>query len=534
MRLYPNRVTDNKAVTTIDKNRMTDIKRKLYALVQKGESAEVEFKSARGGFPGSFWESYSAFANTNGGTIILGVQEKDGKFLFDGLSEEATLKYKKNFWDNAHNRGKVSVCLPHEQDVEVKEVDGAYLLVCHIPRAEYNMRPVYLTTNPIGNTYRRNHEGDYLCTDAEVRRKFADAEHESHPQDAIIRKGFTLENAIDLPSLHQYRQLFVSLHPTHPWAKITDDLQFMEKIGAYSNNVATGESGITRAGLLIFGQSDMITNPGGEPYYFVDYQERLFTDDSRVRWTDRIYPDGTWEANLFQFYVRVYNKLIQALPKPFKLVGDERQEETAAHDAVREALINCIVHQDLNATGNIVVRRTETELTFSNPGMMLVSKQQYFKGGRSICRNPTLQKMFMLLGKAEKAGSGVDKILAGWKELGWDAPRLTEEVQPDYVVLTLPIGKTRQENPIRKPDKNEKNPTRKTDKKEMRRQQILEYCAEPRSSSDILEMLGLKDKENLMEVYINPMIAGDLLSMTEPDNPTSRNQMYVATKAAKS
>lgn len=322
----------------------------------------------------------------------MGVLEKEGKFLFDGLSEETALKYKKNFWDNAHNRGKVSVCLPHEQDVEVKEIDGAYLLVCHIPRAEYNMRPVYLTTNPIGNTYRRNHEGDYLCTDAEVRRMFADAEHESHPQDAIIRKGFTLENAIDLPSLHQYRQLFASLHPTHPWAKLTDDLQFMEKIGAYSHNIATGESGITRAGLLMFGQSDMITNPAGEPYYFVDYQERLYTDDAKVRWTDRIYPDGTWEANLFQFYIRVYNKLIQALPKPFKLVGDERQEETAAHDAVREALINCIVHQDLNATGNIVVRRTETELTFSNPGMMLVSKQQYFKGGRSICRNPTLQR----------------------------------------------------------------------------------------------------------------------------------------------
>lgn len=168
---------------------MTDIRRELYALVQKGESAEVEFKSARGGFPGSFWETYSAFANTNGGTIILGVQKKDGKFLFDGLSEETALKHKKIFWDNAHNRGKVSVCLPHEQDVEVKEIDGAYLLVCHIPRAEYNMRPVYLTTNPIGNTYRRNHEGDYQCTDAEVRRMFADAEHESHPQDAIIRKG---------------------------------------------------------------------------------------------------------------------------------------------------------------------------------------------------------------------------------------------------------------------------------------------------------------------------------------------------------
>ena len=64
----------------------------------------------------------------------------------------------------------------------------------------------------------------------------------------------------------------------------------------------------------------------------------------------------------------------------------------------------------------------------------------------------------MLLGKAEKAGSGVDKILAGWKELGWDTPILSEEVQPDYVVLTLPIGKTHQEGG--KPIKKEENPSR--------------------------------------------------------------------------
>ena len=72
---------------------MSDIKKKLYTLVQNGESSEVEFKSARGGFPGSFWESYSAFANTNGGTIILGVQEKDNKFLLDGLTEDIACKY---------------------------------------------------------------------------------------------------------------------------------------------------------------------------------------------------------------------------------------------------------------------------------------------------------------------------------------------------------------------------------------------------------------------------------------------------------
>ena len=43
-----------------------------------GETTDWEFKSARGGFPGSFWETYSAMANSEGGVIILGVREKDG------------------------------------------------------------------------------------------------------------------------------------------------------------------------------------------------------------------------------------------------------------------------------------------------------------------------------------------------------------------------------------------------------------------------------------------------------------------------
>ena len=66
----------------------------------------------------------------------------------------------------------------------------------------------------------------------------------------------------------------------------------------------------------------------------------------------------------------------------------------------------------------------------------------------------------------------------------------------------------------------------------MRKEQILEFCVEPQSLSDILQHLGLKDRENLMEVYINPMIGTGVLEMTEPDNPTSRNQMYVATEEA--
>jgi predicted HTH transcriptional regulator len=56
-------------------------------LVAKSENAAVEFKRARGGVPADFWPSYSAFANTDGGTIILGIREKDGKREIEGLSD---------------------------------------------------------------------------------------------------------------------------------------------------------------------------------------------------------------------------------------------------------------------------------------------------------------------------------------------------------------------------------------------------------------------------------------------------------------
>ena len=513
-----------------------DISKRIKALIDQGESSEVEFKSARGGFPASFWESYSAFANTNGGTIVLGVQEKGNRFFFDGLTEETIVRYKKNFWDCAHNKGKISVCLPRESDVRIEQIEDSYILICEIPRAGYELRPVYITNNPFGNTYRRNHEGDYLCTDAEIRRMFADAEHDRHPQDGRILVGFDFERDIDIESLHQYRQTFASLQPSHPWVGISD-MDFLKKLGAYATEYETGKEGFTLAGMLMFGKYDSITNNSGDPMYFVDYRERIATDNPDIRWTNRIYPDGLWEANLYQFYIKVYNRLIQSLPRPFMMKDGIRQEETPAHDAVREALINCIIHQDVNAMGHIVVERTDESLIFRNPGMMLVSKQQYFEGGRSICRNPILQKIFMRLGRAEKAGSGVDKIVSGWQSLGWSLPTVMEETRPDYVVLTMRLGakpdkKTPQENPTRKPDKKtrQENPTRKPDKKDLRKKQLLVFCAEPKSLFEILQFLGLKNRENIMNVYINPMIAAGLLEMTEPDNPTSRNQMYVTAK----
>lgn len=135
-------------------------------LINDYESSDLEFKSAAGGFPDNFWETYSAFANTQGGIIVLGVSEKKGRFIVDGLGKEQIVKYKKDFWDKVNNRMFVSANMLKNDDVIEDEYKGAHVLIFNIPRADRRQIPVHRTTNPFGNTFKRNHEGDYKCTDA--------------------------------------------------------------------------------------------------------------------------------------------------------------------------------------------------------------------------------------------------------------------------------------------------------------------------------------------------------------------------------
>ena len=97
------------------------------------------------------------------------------------------------------------------------------------------------------------------------------------------------------------------------------------------------------------------------------------------RWTNRICPDGLWEANLFQFYRRVYNQLSESLPKPFALKDGVRVEESPLHVAIREAFANALIHCDYTMNANVVVTHYHTKIVFSNPGSLLVTLNQYFR-----------------------------------------------------------------------------------------------------------------------------------------------------------
>jgi len=332
----------------------------ILTLVHWGESDDLELKSARGGLPGSLWETYSAMANTQGGTIILGIEDNG---VVSGISNVSTLK--KSFWNGINNRNKVSANLLNSNDVAEIPHENGTILAIHVPKASRSQRPVFVGQNPLTGTYRRNHEGDY------------------------------------------------------------------------QKDRATGQEGLTVAGLLMFGKDEALRE--ALPSYNVDYREKL-SDDPSVRWTDRLMMDGTWSGNLFQFYFRVIGRLEADLKLPFQLNSDLfRKGDTVVHESIREALVNALIHADYQGMGGVVVEKYPNRFEFSNPGSLLISFDQLWRGGISECRNKALQNMFTQIGAAEKAGSGVDKIFRGWSSQHWRLPIVREQVQPDRVhwILTM-------------------------------------------------------------------------------------------------
>ena len=86
-----------------------------------GERINIEYKEASSDLPKSLWETYSSFANTIGGTIVLGIKEhrnksvEDGKFEIRGVGDAD--KMLKTFWDTI-NSDKVSRNILVDEDVE--------------------------------------------------------------------------------------------------------------------------------------------------------------------------------------------------------------------------------------------------------------------------------------------------------------------------------------------------------------------------------------------------------------------------------
>ncbi len=375
------------------------------------ENNRIEAKKSLGGLPKSIWETYSAFANTLGGIILLGVREEKDKSLRPVRLPEPE-KLVEEFWKIINDPLRVSVNILTKKHVEIVEEGEGKFIVVTVPKAGRQDRPVYIGADPYLGSYRRNGEGDYRCGVDEIKSMLRDRAKTT----ADMRLIATLNSrALNTSSVTKYREAVLQSRPYSPLSAL-DEKAFLQAVGALVKD-ARGVYRPTGAGLLMLGKPLKIKE------VFPNY--RLRFENGKA---DRQTPNA--EENVFAFFTRVSEVLTARLT----VLGADAQA------AAIETLTNCLVNADYNARSAVHVTCKREELVFSNPGGFRLGVERAKTGGVSDPRNSGLLRLFHLLGAGNGTGSGIPSIYALWGKEGRGLPVIEEGFHPERVRVILPLS----------------------------------------------------------------------------------------------
>lgn len=393
------------------------------------EDETFEAKSMSRGIPESLWESYSAFANTLGGTIVLGLGEPgDGSDLVvEGVKNPYGIR--DDLWSTLNNNQKVSTNVMMDRDLHVIPAEGKELIVMDVPAADRTMRPVYIR-NINGGTFKRNGSGDYHCNADDIAAMFRDAVTDTID---LQPARYTRIEDLNRDSIEGYRKLMSAINPLNDWLHEPIE-EFLRLIGAACRT----DDGIrpTLAGLIMFGDEASIS--AEVPGYCLDYREY---DNDGIEWSfRRLTGTPNWSGNLFDFYTFVAGRIQSRSKTGFRVPeGMTRVDDSPLIRAMREALANAVVNADYMGRGGVVVEIRPESFTIINAGTFRIPLEKAETGGFSDPRNKNLSKMMNLIGRAERAGTGIRMIVMSCRKLGLESPTIVEGQRPDRVTLSIEI-----------------------------------------------------------------------------------------------
>jgi len=466
--------------------------KELLDKLQDIEWEDFEVKLARGGVPKSAWESISAFSNTAGGWLVFGVEEKNNNFAIVGVENPSKIEHE---FLNTLNGEKFNVKI--RVDAYKYNFDDKIVLAFYIPISK--QKPVYY--NSLANSFLRCGSGDRRATKEEIDTMYRDQTFGTKSSEVI--ENFTIENLSSI-SLNQYKEYLQAANPTSHYNKLSIE-EFLHKVSVLIDGKPTF------AGLLFFGKRDSIER------YFVDFRIDLFEipgnsiSDAKVRYTYRL-PE---QENLWDYYFILFERVTMRIDKPFKLDSMGFAKEDYPYiDALREALVNMLMHADYFSPIKSRVRVFSDKIEFFNAGSYPKPIEYFLNSDTSMPRNPVLAKLFRAVKLAENAGYGFDKMIDGWKSYTSIPIRFDTDMDTSLTTFYLEQKATEQVT------------------EQATEQAILDFCIEPKNTSEIMQHLGLKHREHFRSSILKPMIKNRLLELTIPDKPKSPNQKYRTRKSA--
>jgi ATP-dependent DNA helicase RecG len=440
------------------------------------ESQVCEFKQI---WKDEYLKTICAFANSDGGDFYIGICDNGKSIKIENL--KALVEKLPN---KINNRLGLLI------DLKIENIDGNEII-------KINIEKTYAPVSFSGKFYKRSGSNTIELNGTNLTNFLL--KRYGKTWDDITVDFFTIDD-INLETIEKFK---IWTRKRAPFIEEEKNLKaLLERLNLYENGY------LKRAAVLLFGK-----NP--QKYFIQSYSKiGKFLSDTELLTSDIV------EGNLFEQLEKIIDILrTKYLHSYISYEGLQRIETLEyPYDAIREAVINALIHRDYTDTTVLQIRVYENKMVLSN-GATLSSEvpiEKFRENHISKPFNPLIANMFYKAGFVESWGKGTNNIIKDCLDMGLPEPEYKYTFHSVQVIF------------------NKKSEILSDQATEQATEQaILKYCEEAKTTSEIMELLKLKHREHFRSNILKPMIENGLLELTIPNKPKSPNQKYKSTRKIK-
>lgn len=401
---------------------------------QGRDDSRYEAKACASGLSKDVWESVSAFANTGGGVLLLGVSEAEGFApVCDFQADKVCDQFVSGMGDGGTS-GRLTN--PPEYRVERDAYEGATILVICIEELPATQKPCYITARGIlAGSYKRIDDKDVKLSSSEVY-EIQSATVIDHSDRAIVDEATTSD--LD-PAVCEaiFSRALVLTPRSMRGADATEER--MKRLG-----LTDSRGRVVRAGLLVAGSYpqqffpklcvDVAVHPG-----------TVKGSAGVLRFRDRTICEGTLGEMIGDAVAAVSKNL----RRRSVVSGLGRLDELEVPEVVlREAVTNALIHRSYNERfdgESVAVDIFDDRIEVTNPGGLWGKSREDLADGRSCCRNATIMRLMTLAplpegpgSPAEGNGSGILLMMNEMASKGLEPPEFYPAIDHFKVILRRP------------------------------------------------------------------------------------------------
>ena len=384
------------------------------------EHVKIEAKQCTNKIDRSVLETICAFSNEpdlDGGTILIGVSETfDSAKPYEVTGVEDSDKLQKDLSSQCASMFNH----PVRPIVTVESVEGKRVIVVEVPELDFKNKPLFFKNEGLPRgAWRRIGSTDQRCTEEDLHVFYTEADN----FDTAIAEDTDLED-LDENAVRIYRELRAKVDPDAEELKLPD-IEMLRALKAVKK-AKDGSWKLTNTGLLVFGKQMSLRRE--MPAVRVDYIRVTGT-----KWVEDPYnrfQSIDMRGPLLLMVNRAFNAVADDLPRGFSIPAGSLQARrplSIPEDALREAIVNALVHQSLRVHRPIQIIRYSNRIEIINPGFSLKPAETLGEPGSEM-RNPTIGSIFHETKLAEAKGTGISTMRRLMKEAGMMPPTFDSDL----------------------------------------------------------------------------------------------------------